>query len=239
MPPVCWCRCRYLHAACSVVAVSALPFVCGLSLVLHPRQEKMLAEEDAARAREEEAEGEEEKRQTVPGEKTGEENGGESGDGASSRRRKALTSDSDASANGAESTQPVAHSLEAERPKSRSGLLDNDGNFISRSERAIVQQTRREEEAESGQLAHPLPTAGGGIQQFEDAGDGAVNIRLFCFPWEGGSSTIFETMSNLINNVQLIAIEYPGSMARRNDVGVSDLRAIAGVRLTCLSLRRC
>ncbi len=38
-----------------------------------------------------------------------------------------------------------------------------------------------------------------------------ANLRLFCFPYAGGSSVVFRTWTNhLLSNVEVCAVEYPG-----------------------------
>ena len=59
-----------------------------------------------------------------------------------------------------------------------------------------------------------------------DRPNGPVGMRLFCFPWEGGSAMIFERLSWKVPNVQLIAINYPGRAHRCREPMEDDLKKV-------------
>ena len=41
-----------------------------------------------------------------------------------------------------------------------------------------------------------------------------VGMRLFCLPWEGANTQVFEQLSHLIPAVQMVALQYPGRLNR-------------------------
>ena len=54
-----------------------------------------------------------------------------------------------------------------------------------------------------------------------------VHLRLFCFPWEGGNSQIFETLGKRLENAEVLAVQYPGRMNRVREPPVSNMRELA------------
>ncbi|MDZ8107576.1 MAG: thioesterase II family protein [Nostoc sp. DedQUE12a] len=54
-----------------------------------------------------------------------------------------------------------------------------------------------------------------------------ANLRLFCFPYAGGSSMIFRTWSNsLPRNVEVCAVEYPGRGRQMQSAPIAQLEPL-------------
>ncbi|MFN6502358.1 MAG: thioesterase II family protein [Nostoc sp. DedQUE01] len=54
-----------------------------------------------------------------------------------------------------------------------------------------------------------------------------ANLRLFCFPYAGGSSAIFRTWSNsLPRNVEVCAVEYPGRGRQMKSAPIARLETL-------------
>jgi surfactin synthase thioesterase subunit len=54
-----------------------------------------------------------------------------------------------------------------------------------------------------------------------------VGMRLFCFPWEGANTGIFEHFSHLVKTALVVAVQYPGRMNRAKEMPRDDVRFLA------------
>ncbi|MFG2421481.1 thioesterase II family protein [Streptomyces sp. NPDC048448] len=55
-----------------------------------------------------------------------------------------------------------------------------------------------------------------------------ASVRLFCFPFAGGSASYFRPLAALLGSgIEVLAIQYPGRQDRRGEVVVDDIQRLA------------
>jgi len=53
-----------------------------------------------------------------------------------------------------------------------------------------------------------------------------ANVRLFCFPFAGGGSSVFSTWKGQLDNVDIKAVQLPGRESRFRDTPISDFNVL-------------